>query len=1173
MIPRPFGPKVVEAHGYVVPADSLSAPKVIPVDESKLKRVPAGRPKVVATNTNIHPAGTPRVVVAGTPRVCTPGQDTFQLPRTVPAVDSPFVAGVPEVVLAKSPIAKDRNPQNFNFLGKLQGLKHSSVRCMIQDRDGNLWIGTPGGGVSRYDGKSFTHFSMAEGLTSNNLNCLFEDRSGNLWFGTSGQGLSRYDGKMFTRFTTAEGLPNNTLNTILQDRAGNLWFGTDGGVSRYDGKTFTHYTTSEGLSNNSVWSIVEDRAGNLWFGTFGGGVSRFDGRSFTHFTVGEGLSGNFVFSILEDRAGNLWFGTQEGGVCRYDGKVFAHFTVTQGLSDNSVHSILEDRAGNLWFGTDSGVSRYNGKTFTLYTRAEGFSNGSIYSILEDRAGNLWFAAEGGVSRYDGYLFTHFTTDEGLSYDLVYSSAEDRSGNLWFGTSGGGVSRYDGKTFAHFTTAEGLPSNYVFSILEDRAGNIWFGTFGGGVIRYDGKTFTHYTMADGLSRDHVYCSLEDRAGNLWFGTAGGGVSRYDGKTFTNYTTAEGLSNNTVMGILEDRAGDLWFGTYGGGLCRFDGRSFTRYARTEGLPDNVVWSVLEDRSGYLWFGTDGGGVSRYDGKTFTHFTTAEGLSNNYVFSILEDRSGNLWFGTRFGLNELTALKAAEIGDKLKSGSFEASDILFKNFAYEDGFLGIGCFRASILEDRHGDIWIGANDRLTAYHPAPDTFEVNGPVMQITAVSLYNEQIVWSELEQHQDSTLALANGVLVKDFRYQGTSRWYGLPEALSLAHDNNSISFSFIGITMSQPHKVKYQYKLDGQDAGWSELSLRTEAHYGNLPHGRYTFRVKAMDSAGRWSDEFQYPFAIRPPWWLTWWAYALYAFAAVTLVWRIHKFQQARTIRREHERIQARELEQAREIEKAYSELKAAQKQLVHAEKMASLGELTAGIAHEIQNPLNFVNNFADINAELIHEMRDALDKEQINEARSIAADILDNEEKIKHHGRRADGIVKGMLQHSRMSTGVKESTDINQLVDEYLRLAYHGLRAKDKSFSARFETELDDTLPTISVVPQDIGRVVLNLINNAFYAVSERQRAQAIDYEPTVIVRTRQTGKGIEIVVQDNGNGIPEAIRDKIFQPFFTTKAAGQGTGLGLSLSYDIVKAHGGEIQLVTHAGVGTTFIILLPI
>ena len=281
-------------------------------------------------------------------------------------------------------------------------------------------------------------------------------------------------------------------------------------------------------------------------------------------------------------------------------------------------------------------------------------------------------------------------------------------------------------------------------------------------------------------------------------------------------------------------------------------------------------------------------------------------------------------------------------------------------------------------------------------------------------------------------------------------------------------------------------------------------------------------------------------------------------------------------------------IEKAYTQLKSTQAQLVQSEKMASLGELTAGIAHEIQNPLNFVNNFSEVSNELIDEMKEELSKGNYDDAKEIADDVKQNLEKINHHGKRADAIVKGMLQHSQSSSGVKEPTDINKLADEYLRLAYHGLRAKDprdaahKSFNATLKTDYDENIGNINIIPQDIGRVILNLITNAFYAVNEKKKSSLSpqggnkdltkSYEPTVSVNTKKLANKVEIRVADNGNGIPQKILDKIFQPFFTTKPTGQGTGLGLSLSYDIVKAHGGELKVETKEGEGSEFSIQLP-
>ncbi len=268
-----------------------------------------------------------------------------------------------------------------------------------------------------------------------------------------------------------------------------------------------------------------------------------------------------------------------------------------------------------------------------------------------------------------------------------------------------------------------------------------------------------------------------------------------------------------------------------------------------------------------------------------------------------------------------------------------------------------------------------------------------------------------------------------------------------------------------------------------------------------------------------------------------------------------------------------RQVAERTAALKASQAQLIQSEKLASLGELTAGIAHEIQNPLNFVNNFAEVSAEMLVEMDAELDKGDVKEAKAISADIQQNLSKINHHGQRASAIVKGMLEHSRASTGIKELTDLNALADEYLRLAYHGLRAKDSTFNAMMETHFDESLPKVEVIPQDIGRVLLNLINNAFYAVNERAKQKIEGYSPTVTVSSRKLENAIEISVKDNGYGIPEAIRDKIFQPFFTTKPTGQGTGLGLSLAYDIVtKGHGGKVEVASDENIGTSFYINLP-
>jgi len=401
------------------------------------------------------------------------------------------------------------------------------------------------------------------------------------------------------------------------------------------------------------------------------------------------------------------------------------------------------------------------------------------------------------------------------------------------------------------------------------------------------------------------------------------------------------------------------------------------------------------------------------------------------------------------------------------------------------------------------------------------------------------------------------------------------KGIRLSHNQNTFSFEFTNIDFISEHEdARLLYMLQNYDNAWRKAGDERTAYYFNLPPGKYNFKVKALNAAGI-AAEKDITMIITPPWWSTWWAYTIFALLSGGLVWAFIAYR-SRKLKRENKVLEEKVEHRTEQLKQSLENLKATQAQLVQTEKMAFLGELTAGIAHEIQNPLNFVNNFSEVNKELLTEMKDEIDKGNTDEAKAIATDVIENEEKIIHHGKRADAIVKGMLQHSRSNAGQKEFTDINALADEYLRLSYHGLRAKDKTFNATLQTDFDNTIGKINVVPQDIGRVLLNLFNNAFYAVSEGHastNSAGRTYEPTVSVYTKKVDGKVEIHIKDNGNGIPQKVTDKIFQPFFTTKPTGQGTGLGLSLSYDIIKAHGGEIKVETKEGEGSEFIIQLPV
>ena len=385
---------------------------------------------------------------------------------------------------------------------------------------------------------------------------------------------------------------------------------------------------------------------------------------------------------------------------------------------------------------------------------------------------------------------------------------------------------------------------------------------------------------------------------------------------------------------------------------------------------------------------------------------------------------------------------------------------------------------------------------------------------------------------------------------------------------------------SNPSKNTIKYRLENYDNEWRDAGGLHAAFYQNLPSGNYIFHIRAANDKGVWNEkDTLLEIIIKKPWWRTDVAYVLYGILIVCIVISANRYFRRLLLKKEKERNQARELEQAKEIEKAYyrlaethEALKSAQTQLVQSEKMASLGALTAGIAHEIQNPLNFVTNFSEVNSDLLADMKEEITNKNYNEVKKIADDLIINQEKINHHGKRADSIVKNMLQHSRSTSSQKELTDINKLADEYLRLSYHGFRAKDKSFNSTINTDFDESIEKINIVPQDIGRVLLNLYNNAFYAVDEKKKKVGDSYTPSIEVTTKKINNRVEITVRDNGNGISLDVLDKIFQPFFTTKPTGQGTGLGLSLSYDIVKAHGGELKVETSEGEGVKFIVILP-
>jgi signal transduction histidine kinase/ligand-binding sensor domain-containing protein len=1082
----------------------------------------------------------------------------------------------------------------FSKLDGLAGKPIGKITGICQDQNGIMWFCGQGQKcLYRYDGNNLTSIREddrnSNSLGFNSLETIYADDRGMVWLG--GARVDRYNPStgVFTHFRVSH---NNLkefdeyVSTIFRDHRGNVWIGTFNGLYLLDEKTgaakpYLHDSSNpKSLSDNLVNIIYEDKSGVLWIGTGipwnpdgQGGLNRMnpDG-SFTRYLHDPNnpasLQNNKIRAIFEDSRGVFWIGTSGVGLHSMDRKkgTFERYPynpehpsgpgVSLNNSDkmNGVTFISEDRLGMIWIGTYlDGINRYDPvtKSVTRFKNENGFPDTSTFKGFIGRDGTLWVATERSELLYradpGSKLIKQIITGKN-----TLSVLTNRNKQIWASTSGGGLFQYDeNEKFIHQykhdpADPSSIKSDSLYGLFEDPQGDsLWIGTTEGiEVLNTVTKKFTilhHLENKVDIFHCIVWGFSLDKKNNLWIKTEGNGLIRYNRKDGTvkqfvpDENDSGSIGSHDVGSVLEDRNGNLWVGTWNGrgGIYRFNKETgkFRGY-----LPGKPCPGIFEDQVGDLWVGTFDG-LYRYNKETdkfLSFFDKQSEISTEPTIGITEDQNRNLWLTT---LSHIAKINP-------ERNSF---------FVYGKKF---GVQSATFIsKTSHDEIFVGNENGFYVFSPEDLTTDMSPLHLKIT-------DFFFSEASGSSgvDSALLLSaerNNVL-------------------SLAYNQNSFGFKFSANDYRSTEEVRYYTMMENYDPVWRQSGTNKTVFYFNLAPGDYIFRLKAFNG-DETKGEKEVRIHISQPWWKTGWAYAMYGLLLIVAISAFTRVQKQRIIREERQKTQAKELEQAREIEKAYTELKSTQAQLIQSEKMASLGELTAGIAHEIQNPLNFVNNFSEVNMELAAELKEELSKMNIepqykNQLEEITENMNVNQEKILHHGQRADAIVKGMLQHSRTSSAIKEPTDINQLADEYLRLAYHGLRAKDKTFNTAMKTDFDQLAGKINIVAQDIGRLLLNLYNNAFYAVAQRKQRDGSNYEPLVEVKTKRTGQKVEITIQDNGDGIPKKLLDKIFQPFFTTKPTGQGTGLGLSLSFDIVKAHNGEIKVDSVEGSHTIFTVSLP-
>ncbi|RIW18184.1 hypothetical protein D0X99_00335 [Algoriphagus lacus] len=1096
---------------------------------------------------------------------------------------------------------------------------------------------------------AIVRLGQTEGLLGNKVFAMVTDPFGSIWISTD-RGLTKYDGSEFLTynfFGRAENGSVEVISELLFDQEGRLIIsGFVTGVYRVDITLglVEHFQTGKGF-----YRMDYDAQGKLWGANRELHLLDLDQRKISVIPIQTSAGLANGFGVKTDSKGNLWIGlAQRIAIMDASQKSIRILGDQEGLEVRTVYEFLEDPLGNMWisaFSPGSFSVNLQNQIINQLGPEQGFF-GRTADVLLDEEKRLWLISEDTVRILDQKtalvkkLVTGAVTRDN---NTPSSSMVGNDGMIWLGTDKVGVLLMNPKGMLsdYFTVENGIESNDVWGINEDSKGRIWLGTYRGLNI-YDPqkeRLYLFHFPGDILIND--FRQINKIGEDVFFVGMARGFSIIDLKanSATFYETRSSLGITTIFTGEKTAEGKIWMGS-GSGVLVFDpeANTFKKVGKSNGLSSDFAFIIKKDSKGQIWVCTDSG-VHLFDPKGESQRPLNKGkmLMTDYNSMLFESSQGEIVIGGdmgisifnpeektithvsgKSGINPPSLYDLNESKGRIQVGSENGIIVVerpqknssnpfwrFTNFGKSSGLPYNDHNQATSYVTSTGQVWWGAAPILVVNHQDPRIDSIP-PTVHIKGMNIMDQNpdfLKPSFFQKHlaEEDTLWLSDfsqgwtkSKLPADSSYltQNKIQWdsispgFRLPIGLKLPYNQNSFNFSFVNQSGLGRDMIVYRYILEGEDEEWSAVSPKPASRiYYNLQPGEYTFKVATRGFNGVWSEPAVFEFVILPPWWQTWWAYLLFVSLFGGLTYAIVHVR-SQWLKKENRLLEEKVAHRTGQLNKTIDELKATQSQLIQSEKMASLGELTAGIAHEIQNPLNFVNNFSELSSELVDEMKEALDEKDYEEAKAIGDDLKENLKKITHHGKRADAIVKGMLLHSRAGTGQKELSDLNSLADEYLRLSYHGIRAKDKSFNADFKTDFDPDLPKVNVVTQDLGRVFLNLINNAFYACAERQTQSKLEikqesnpseaaksYRPMVTVSTKNLGDQVEIRISDNGNGIPESIKSKIFQPFFTTKPTGQGTGLGLSLSYDIIKSHGGEIILKSEEGVGTEFTIRLPL
>lgn len=805
--------------------------------------------------------------------------------------------------------------QSYQFIPLTveDGLAENHVYDLIQDRRGAIWMATPGG-VSIYDGFSFTTLNDSAGLPSNIINCLYEDVKGDIWIGTH-KGLSVYDGVKVHTFTRKNGLPSDIVKSICEDGFGRLWIGTQyGGLCMLDNfskqeRVFIPYDINFGQAGKlSINKIIETPDAKIFIGTNQGLAEIFNGQVKTY-TTKDRLKDNIIYDLEEDVNGDIWIGTASGLSLFSNGKFISSLEIPN-LSLGAVKTLEQDKSDNIWIGTlNNGVIRLNINTYQseIYNEDKGLSEDIVLSILEDKHDNIWVGTKGGgINKITRSSFTSLGIKEGLQNEKINGLIQDSKKNYWFATRGG-IVRFNGvDSFQLFNRKAGLPVDYTTSVFEDKDGNIWVGTLIGLVKIKNNKIERVFSVMDGLMNP-VNCFFQDREGVMWVGTEGG-LGKLQGNKIRFYRMLDGLSDGRISAITQDKSGKLWIGTKSGGINWFNGLDeFGQINEEDGLiPSNFINCMIKGPRGGIFIGTNSG-ITKFDENrnTYKTFNTSNSkLSSDNIKMMLFDEDNQLWIGTNKGLDRIS-FNPPQI--TRQTGEY-ISEV--KHFGKSDGITGGQINGNAICEDFDGNLWFGTNKGAIKHDRSIDHTSDIPPQTYLTGLELENKTVNWSQ--------------------RNYSVEPWSKMPKDLILPYDSSTVTFHFVGINHDNSAETTYYSSLhkDGEVFADTLINNESKRDFTKLPPGEYEFVVFACNEDDAWNYDTpsKFSFTVSPPFWAEIWFILLIALTTIFTVVAFIKYREKK-LKVERELLEEKVKERNQEVLEKNKELESVNLEIISINK------------------------------------------------------------------------------------------------------------------------------------------------------------------------------------------------------------------------------------------------------